>query len=86
MCILASGKHSSVCLVILMITTFSLLTMPFIVTHVVVFNDRNGTHMLSEAPLAFIQYLTAVASDKHSFETPHGLVCVDMTINHVITM
>ncbi len=78
-CILASGEHSSVCLVILMITTFSLLTMQFIMTHVVVFNDRNETHMLSEAHLAFIQYLTAVTSDKPSFETPHGLVCVDMT-------
>jgi len=39
------------CLVILMITTFSLLAMLFIMTHVVVFNDQNETHMLSEAPL-----------------------------------
>jgi len=58
------------CLVILMITTFSLLAMLFIMTHVVVFNDQNETHMLSEAPLAFIQYLTAVRSDKPLLKLP----------------
>jgi len=39
-------------------------------THVVVFNDQNETHMLSEAPLAFIQYLTAVRSDKPLLKLP----------------
>lgn len=59
-CIPASGEHSSMCLVILMTTTYSLFAMPFIMTHVVVFNVRNETHMLEAPPCIYATFNSCV--------------------------